>query len=150
VTARPPRHGDDDGSAIVEFLTVGVLLLVPTLYLVLLLGRLQAAAFATEAAARSAARAVTSAETERDAATTAHAVVGYALADQGFDVDVEDALAVRCPDRGCLTPGGVVVVTVQVVVPLVGAPGLLAEALPGGVPVSATHIAVVDMYRDIE
>ena len=43
---------DDAGNAIIEFLAVTVLLLIPILYLVLVLGRLQAATFAADGAAR--------------------------------------------------------------------------------------------------
>jgi hypothetical protein len=136
-------RGDDSGSAVVEFVTVGVLLLVPTLYLVLALGRLQAAVFATEAASRGAVRAITSADSEEEGRATARAVVGYALADQGFDISPDDATAVACPGSGCLTPGGSVAVTVEVVVPLLGLPG----AVPG-VPVSATHVGAVDEFRE--
>ena len=35
----------DDGRAIVEFVFLGVLMIVPLIYLVLILGRIQAAAF---------------------------------------------------------------------------------------------------------
>ena len=44
----PPgvRLGDDRGSAVVEFVTLGVLLLVPLVYLVLAMGRVQAATYA--------------------------------------------------------------------------------------------------------
>jgi hypothetical protein len=47
---------DESGNAIVEFLAVTVLLLVPLLYLVLVLARLQAATFAADSAAREAGR----------------------------------------------------------------------------------------------
>ena len=48
-------HGDrtaDEGSAVVEFVTLGVLLLIPVIYFVLVMGQLQAAAFAVESASR--------------------------------------------------------------------------------------------------
>lgn len=148
---RPVPGGDpgnsDSGSAVVEFITVGVLLLVPTLYLVLTLGRIQAAVFATEAASRGAVRAITSADTEAEGRAAARAVVGYALADQGFDDSPDAATSVACPASGCLTPGGQVAVTVEVVVPLPGVPGFLQGALPAGVPVAATHVGAVDEFR---
>ena len=46
----------DDGSASLEFITVGVLLLVPLVYLVLVVSSLQAASLAVEGAAQQASR----------------------------------------------------------------------------------------------
>ncbi|NKY41663.1 pilus assembly protein, partial [Cellulomonas septica] len=54
--------GRDDGSAVLEFLGVALVLLLPTVYLVLVLGRLQAATFAVEGAAREAARTAVAAD----------------------------------------------------------------------------------------
>ena len=51
----------DEGRAIVEFIAVGLLVLVPIVYLVVTLGRVQAAAFAVSTAAREAGRAFTTA-----------------------------------------------------------------------------------------
>ena len=46
--SRPSRwRSTDEGSAVVEFVTIGVLMMVPLVYLVLCLGRVQAAAYAT-------------------------------------------------------------------------------------------------------
>lgn len=46
----------EDGSASLEFLTVGLLLLVPTVYLVVALATVQGAALAVDGAARQASR----------------------------------------------------------------------------------------------
>ncbi|MGF1660957.1 MAG: pilus assembly protein [Kineosporiaceae bacterium] len=141
------RRRGDRGSAVVEFVTVGLLLLVPTLYLVLAVGRVQAGVLATEAASRAAARAITSADTEGDGFAAARSLVGYALSDQGFDVDPDDATDVTCPPGGCLTPGGRVTVTVEVTVPLPGLPAVLPGDAAAGIPVSATHVGTVDEFR---
>jgi hypothetical protein len=47
---------DDEGAAIVEFIALSLLLLVPLTYLVVTLSRIQAGAFAAEGAAHEAAR----------------------------------------------------------------------------------------------
>ena len=47
----------DEGSAVVEFIFLSLLLLVPIVYLVLALASVQSAAFAAEAVARDASRA---------------------------------------------------------------------------------------------
>ena len=51
------RQPGDAGNALVEFCVLGVLMLVPVVYLVLVLGRVEAAAFAAQRAAREAGRA---------------------------------------------------------------------------------------------
>ena len=90
------RGPDDAGSAVIEFLAVTLLLLVPIVYLVLVLGRLQAATFAAEGAAREAGRAFTTAVGPDEGSRQAVAAVHLALSDQGFAaVDRElDGLAV--------------------------------------------------------
>ena len=50
------RLRDETGSAAIEFVTAGLILLVPIVYLVVALAAIQAGAFAAEAAARQAAR----------------------------------------------------------------------------------------------
>ena len=85
----------DEGSAAVEFLVVGVLLLVPIAYLVLTLGRVQAATFAAESGAREASRVLA---TTADGETLAETSVVLALADQGFAVVIADGRGT--PGRG--------------------------------------------------
>ena len=50
------RSTGDEGSSVIEFLGLAVVLLIPLVYLVLTLARIEAATFATEGAAREAAR----------------------------------------------------------------------------------------------
>ncbi len=133
----------DEGSAVVEFLGIALVLLVPLIYLVLTLGRLQAAAFAVDGAAREAVRAVTS-SASLDAATgsglpagaRAVAAVGIALADQGIHADPAGALDLACA-VDCVAPGSGVAATIQVEVELPLVPGFLRSAVPLSIPVSA-------------
>lgn len=139
---------DDAGNAVVEFLAVTLLLLVPIVYLVLVLGRLQAATFAAEGAAREAGRAFTTAAGPDDGARRAVAAVGLALADQGFGaVDAAGALALECSTDPCLTPGSRVLVRVAFDVDLPGVPTFVQSVVPLAVPVRAEHIAPVDEFR---
>ena len=140
--ARSRLHGDE-GNAIVEFLGVALVLLVPLVYLVLVLGRVQAAAFAVDGAAREAVRAVTSAATldsrsggDLPAGARAVAAVGIALGDQGIGADPVGALDLVC-GGGCVTPGSSVAATVQVDVDLPFVPDFLRGAVPLSIPVSA-------------
>jgi len=137
--------GADRGSAVVEFVALGVLLLVPVVYLVLCVARLQAAAFAAEGAAREAARVVAAPGPEGDARADAEAVVALALADQGFDVS-EGRLDTWCSTDPCSAPESLVRCTVTVEVVLPGVPGFLAGAVPARLPVVATGTATGDRF----
>ena len=75
------RIAGDEGSAIIEFCVLAVLMLVPVVYLVLTLGRLQGAAFAAQGAAREAARAFVTAGDEGAATERADAAALIAFAD---------------------------------------------------------------------
>src|SRR5687767_273255 len=58
------RLTDDSGSASLEFVTAGLILLLPLVYLILTVATVQAAAFATEGTARQAARVFVRADSE--------------------------------------------------------------------------------------
>ena len=139
--------GDDRGSAVVEFLAGALLLLLPVLYLVLVLGRLQAATFAAEGAAREAGRAFTTSPTVAEAFPRATASVRIALDDQGFeDVDASSALVVACSSVTCLEPGSDVRVRVSFEVPLPMVPEFVQGVVPLAVPITADHVAPVDTF----
>jgi Flp pilus assembly protein TadG len=145
VTATPP---DDRGTAVVEFIAAALLLLLPVLYLAVTLGRLQAATFAAEGAAREAGRSFTTSPTVAEAPARALASVRIALDDQGFtDVDAAAALDVACSADPCLAPGSDVSVRVAFDVPLPAVPALVQGVVPLAVPVTATHVAAVDDFR---
>jgi len=150
---RTDRHGDE-GAAIIEFIALSLLLLVPLTYLVVTLSRIQAGAFAAEGAAHEAARTtvvtgVASREhgSSREAAMAAgarraDAAVALAADDFGFDSDAA-TLVLTCGGP-CLEPGGNVDAEVTVSVALPGIPGFLSGALPLSVAVVGTARAPVD------
>jgi Flp pilus assembly protein TadG len=88
---RPAPHpsgtdeSTEDGSAVVEFVFVAVVVLVPLLYLVLAASLLQRNAFAVTQAAREAGRAFATADDEEAGLARAGHAVEVALADQGLD-----------------------------------------------------------------
>ncbi|WP_029150945.1 hypothetical protein [Microbacterium indicum] len=128
---------DDDGSASLEFLTAGVLLLVPLVYLVVALGEVQNAALAAEAAARFVARALTT-HTDPDL------VLRTVAADYGIDPGSLDMRVACTPAAAaCPSAGSTVVVTVGHLVdlPLVPEAFGIGDAL--SVPVDATATAKV-------
>src|SRR3954464_11281688 len=82
--SRMMTESRDQGSAVIEFVAIGVLLLVPLVYLVLAMGRVQAASFAADGSARAAARAFVTAADDDDARRRAAIAVQLGLRDQGF------------------------------------------------------------------
>ncbi|MEJ5866117.1 pilus assembly protein [Pseudokineococcus sp. 5B2Z-1] len=144
---RDLRGDADRGSAVVEFVGLGVLLLVPVVYLVIAVAQLQAGAFGAEAGAREAARVIASASgsTSSAARADAEAVVALALEDQGVD-PASARLDVRCDADPCGAGGSLVRTTVQLEVVLPGVPAPLAAVVPARVPVEATGTAAGNRF----
>ena len=127
------------GSAVVEFVFLAVLLMVPLFYLVMVLARLQAGAYAVSGAAREAGRAYTTARVPAAAPARAEAAAGVAFSDQGFDG--LGTVTIACDGDPCLRPDGRVVVTASVTVPLPLVPSVFAGVLPTSIPIlSLIHI----------
>ncbi len=141
-------RGRDGGSAAVEFLAVGVLLLVPLAYLVLFLGRVQAATFAAEAGAREASRVLATVPGDATAGALAGRSVELALGDQGFRADGR-SLAVECAASPCRTPDALVAATVAVDVDLPLVPGFVADRVPSHVRVQVRRVAVADRFAQV-
>lgn len=136
----------EEGSAVVEFVTLGVLLMVPLVYFVLAMARVQAASFAADGSARAAARAYVTASDEVAADRRSAQVVRLGLEDQGFGAG-DGRLAIDCGRARCLTPGARVVARVQVTVGLPGIPRGIAHALSTEVTVRAAQVIAVDEFR---
>lgn len=134
---------DDEGSALVEFTYLSVLLMVPLVYVLLFAFQVQRASFGTSEAARQAGRAFATAPDETTGRELALVAARLALRDQGIDDEPE--VDVVC-DGPCLEPDGAVTVTVRHVVRL-PVLSVLGDAAPT-IPVRATHEAVVDRFRD--
>lgn len=141
------RFGGDEGSSVIEFLGLSLVLLVPLVYLVLVLGRIEAATFAGEGAAREAARTYVVADSADEGAERAIAAAGIALQDQGFDDDPAQALTITCSTSPCLAPGSDVAARIDIRVPLPFVPGFVRDVVPLEIPVSAERVAPVDAYR---
>lgn len=103
---------DEDGSAALEFVTAGVLMLVPLVYLVVSLGVIQEQTLGAEAAARHTARVIGQAPDAAAAAARGQAVLASIRSEYGMGaVDV----SLTCSPAGgeCPRAGATVVVTVQ-------------------------------------
>jgi Flp pilus assembly protein TadG len=127
----------DDGAAVVEFVVLVVLVIVPIAYVVIAAMSVQSAAYAVTQAARESARAFTQADSLADARSAARMATRMALRDQGVTVRGNE-LQIDCV-------GACVSVSTRVRLPFL--PESLADSTVGAVPVSAEHVAVIDDYR---
>lgn len=139
---------DEEGTAIVEFVWLAILLLVPLLYVVLAVFDTQRASYAASAAARSASRAFVTSPDQASAYARAEAAARLAFEDQHLDA-VGFTLTISCrPDpRHCLTPGSVVAAEVHSAADL----PLMPAALGGNTPriaVSAVHRSPYGTFRE--
>ena len=138
---------DDEGSASLEFITAGMVLLLPLVYLVLTMSSIQAGAFAVEGAARQAARVYVQSPNVAQANAAAARAVEFALADYGLDTDqVTVSVSCRPSPSQCLQRRGfvTVVVTTTVTLPLV--PPVLDLDVPLSVPISSTATQQVSRF----
>ena len=139
------RLAEEEGSAVIEFSWLAIILLVPLVYLVLCLARLQAGSYAVTQAARESARAFVTAEDDAVAGARSRAAADIAFADQGFAGAGE--LATSCSASPCLTPGGEVTTRAAVGVPMPLVPAFLGDVVPLEIPVSATQALPVPEFE---
>lgn len=135
----PERRRNQQGSAIVELTWLGILLLVPVVYIVISVFEVQRGAFASTAAARTAARAYALADDHESGRRAALAAAELAYADQGVEEPVEVRVSCRAPGadggdqrgtRTCRLPGAVITVEVSSAVVLPFMPDVLGGGRP--------------------
>jgi hypothetical protein len=147
--SRAPAGAGDRGNAIVEFVFLGILLMVPLVYVVLIAGALQRSAFAVTAAAREAGRAYATAGSDAVGRDRAGAAARLVLDDQGVPVAGEP-VSIRCHGPCDYAAGEVVTVDVKVHVGLPGVPRVFCHGgdcpLRPEIPVSASHVVRLDCY----
>jgi hypothetical protein len=143
---RSSRHATDDGSASLEFITAGMLLLVPLVYLIIAVASIQAGALAVEGAARQAARVFVQAKNEPAGRAAAATAIRFALDDFGVDKG-GSSVNISCshPTR-CLTREEYVTVTVTASVALPLAPPELNVNTPLSVPLTASSTQQVSRF----
>ena len=137
----------DAGSAALEFILVGLVLLVPIVYLIVALGAIQGQALGVETGARQLARAISEAPDAATADARATRVLDAIVSEYGLDpsaVEVVVSCAPAtgpCPDAGALLS---VTVTTSVTLPLV--PAVLGLDQHARVPVEATSVQKVSRF----
>ena len=137
----------DDGSASLEFILVGLVLLVPIVYRVVALGAIQGQALGVETGARQLARTIAASPdavtADARAERVREAIVAeYGIDPAGVDVDIScSGAAATCPEAGAVVT---VTVTASVALPLV--PPILGIDEWARVPVQATSVQKVSRY----
>lgn len=138
------RLRGDDGNALVEFTYLAVLLMVPLVYVLLTVFQVQRAAFGVTEAARQAGRAYVTADSDAQGRARAQEAADLAMRDQipGF------GSAQVVVDSDGLVAGRTVRVNVrhEVDLPVLG--GIFDRVRPR-IPVDATHVEVVDRFREV-
>lgn len=142
----PIRQPNERGSAMVEFCSLALLLMVPLVYAVLAVFRVQASAYGITAAAREAGRAFVTASDPELAERRAKAAAAVVAADQGLRLTPE-AVTISCSAEPCLTPDTRVVVKIDTTVRLPFLPAVFADRALASVALHARHTEVVDLYR---
>lgn len=138
----------DRGSASLEFLTVGIILLVPLVYLVLALAAIQAGALGVEGAARQAVRVAVTAADQSGSDAAVDRAVRVTLADYGIDAAAA-SVTVVCDRADCLEPGARVSVSVLARVELPLVPDFLALTAVGSVPIEASATQTVSRFAGV-
>ena len=141
------RVRDESGTALVEFVWLAILLIVPLLYIVLAAFETQRAAYAASAAARSAGRAFVTAPDQASGYARAKEAVRLAYADQSLDTSPAVDITCRPDPRQCLTPGSVVRAEVHSAVALPLMPVALGSNTPS-IRVDSEHEAPYGTFRE--
>lgn len=140
---------DEAGSAVIELVWVGILLLVPLLWIVLSVFEVQAGAYGVSSAARAAGRAYALAPDDAEGTARATAAARQALLDQGLPADAPLTVRVSCAPypADCHSGTSVITVRIESSVEL-----LVPDLLGGGRPsfaLEATHSVPIGQYQEI-
>lgn len=141
---RSLRRDGDEGSASVEFVFLGVLLLVPLVYVIIAIAAVQGAAYGVSGASREAGRAFVQAPAGQNPEAWAYAAARIALADHGIEL-TPDELVITCSAQPCQTPGAWVTVEIDIEVPLPLVPEVFGSA-PASISVHGRHVEMVDRF----
>lgn len=139
----------DAGNAVLEFVVLAVLLLVPLVYVILAVLRVQGAAYGIAEATREAGRAYVSADSSSDAVARACTAATVAMRNQMADnFDCASQLRITCVGACApmLAPGD----TIRVEIDLQVALPMLPSSVFGnstGISLQSVHDEVVDRFR---
>ena len=134
------------GSAVIEFIVIGLVVIVPMVYVVQCFLAVHSAVLASTQAAREAARAFSMSSTPRSGRLAATAAARLAFADQGLTLPV-GALALHCVGE-CLAPGSAVTVELDWDIALPWLPESWTSDVT--IPVGASQRVPIDDYRSAQ
>ncbi len=139
------RNSDrESGEATVEFIGMAVILIIPVAYFIITIAAIQAAVFASEAAAREAGRILAN---NPDSATHVSRQVDQIFTD--YPVNGTHNLEVVCQPQPCANAKTVhVQVSTKVQLPLI--PNAFQSVLVPSVPISADYVVPVSAVRLVE
>ena len=141
------RTRSEEGSALVEFAWLGLILMVPLVWIVLSVFEVQRGAFAISGAARAAGRAYALADNDAAGMVQARAAVRDALDDQGASGQPFN-VRVTCgglPD--CHARGAVITVRVATKVKLPMLPDVLGSGAPS-FALDSTHTVPIGQFHE--
>lgn len=137
---------DEDGSALIELVWLGVLLLIPLVYVIVSVSEVQRGSFATAGAARAAARAFALAPDDPTGSARVEPAVAQVMADH--HVDGAPQVNVSCGEApDCHAPGAVVTVTVSTSVPLPLLPSFFEEDR-SQITVTSSHAVPIGRFQE--
>lgn len=135
------------GSAALEFILVGLILLVPLVYLVVSLGLIQGQSLGAEAGARHIARTVSHAPDDASARSAAESVLASVVDEYGIDpASVDVAMECIPASAPCPNAGATVVVTVRTRVALPLVPPVLGLDRLASIPIEASSAQKVSRF----
>lgn len=141
------RADGERGSAALEFILVGLLLLVPVIYLTVALGLIQGQSMGVESAARHVARAVAQSADGDGARASADRVLRSVIDEYDLDPAAVD-LALSCRPQGAACPqsGATLIVTVRARVALPLVPPVLGLDRIASIPVESSAAQKVSRF----
>lgn len=138
----------ENGSALVEFTWLALLLLIPLVYVVITLLTVQRSAYGATEAARAAGRAYVLAPDAATARERAIDAARIALRDQGVELHPGDVeISCRPTAQSCLQPGSSVEVRIELQVGLPFVPTVYGDP-PATVAVDASHRETYGVFRE--
>lgn len=139
------RRRDERGSALVEFTWLAIILIIPLVWIVMSVFEVQRGAFATTAAARSAARAYALAPNDAMGEQRARTIVTHVLDDQGASGQQGEVRVACTTPPNCHSGTSVITVTVRSRVRLPMAPAIFDHDL-ASFALTATHTVPIGQY----
>lgn len=129
----------------VEFTWLGILLLVPLVWILLAVFEVQRGSYGVSAAARAGARAYALSGDDASGRSRVDAAVAQAMQDQGLDAG-DARITISCSQQPCHAPGAVVTVRVHSAVSLPWLPSILGAS--PSFSLDATQSVPMGRFRD--